>query len=435
MVAIIKTGHSLHNIFNYNENKVKQEVALCIGEGNYPIDADKMSLTMKLNRLLKQTALNDNVKRNSVHISLNFDPSENHSKEKLMDIANTYMDKIGFGGQPYLVYEHYDSGHPHLHIVSIKIRADGSRIDMQNIGRNQSETARKQIEDSFGLVKAQGYKNNEVTRLQPIVSAKIKYGQSESKRAINNVLAEVLSTYKYSSLAQLNAILQQYRVLADRGNENSKLFKTKGLVYRILDEKGNPIGVPIKASLFYNKPTLKFLEEKFAANTTVKTSDRNRIKNAIDKALLRTKMSMTELITLLEKEGINTVFRKNTEGLLYGITYVDHTTKCVFNGSTLGKEYSAKAIQERCTPTLKEEPIQISSPEKTDQTRSQTTNPVSAKVPFSGAAENSKTVPSNTSTGQLLEQLTQFEQNPNYIPNQLKGKRKKKKRKGQSDNQ
>lgn len=435
MVAIIKTGHSLHNIFNYNENKVKQEIALCIGEGNYPIDADKMSLTMKLNRLLKQTALNDKVKRNSVHISLNFDPSENHSKEKLMDIANTYMDKIGFGDQPYLVYEHYDSGHPHLHIVSIKIRADGSRIDMQNIGRNQSETARKQIEDSFGLVKAQGHKKNELTRLQPIVSGKIKYGQSESKRAINNVLEEVLSTYKYSSLAQLNAILQQYRVFADRGNENSRLFKTKGLVYRILDKKGNPIGVPIKASLFYNKPTLKFLEEKFAANTTVKTSDRNRIKNAIDKALLRTKMSMTALVTLLEKEGINTVFRENAEGLLYGITYVDHTTKCVFNGSTLGKEYSAKAMQERCLLAEKGEPMQISSVEKAVQTRSQTTNPIIAKISFSGSAENSKTVPSNTSTGQLLEQLTQFEQNPNYIPNQLKGKRKKKKRKGQSDNQ
>ena len=58
MVAVIKTGHSIHRILNYNENKVKQGVAECIGAGNYPVDPDKMSFTMKLNRFLKQMELN-----------------------------------------------------------------------------------------------------------------------------------------------------------------------------------------------------------------------------------------------------------------------------------------------------------------------------------------------------------------------------------------
>ncbi|KFF11160.1 relaxase/mobilization nuclease domain-containing protein [Flavobacterium hydatis] len=436
MVAIIKTGHSIHNIFNYNENKVKQGIAVCIGEGNYPMDVDKMSGTMKLNRFLKQTALNDNVKRNSVHISLNFDPSENHSKEKLMDIANTYMGKIGFGEQPYLVYEHYDSGHPHLHIVSIKIRADGSRIDMQNIGRNQSENARKEIEDSFGLVKAQGNKNNQIPKLQSISAGKIQYARGESKRAINNVLGEVLATYKYTSLAELNAVLQQYNVLADRGDENSKVFKTGGLMYRILDEKGKPIGVPIKASLFYNKPTLKFLEKTFTSNATTKTSDKSRIKNAIDKAFLRTKTSLTELEGLLQKEGINMVFRKNTEGLLYGITYVDHTTKCVFNGSALGKEYSAKAIQERCTSIrLVEQKTTETNIEKLQSITFETPNSEIMATLFGSDFQNNKYVGSNSLMGQLADILTESQQTANYIPNQLKGKKKKKKRRGQSDNQ
>jgi hypothetical protein len=139
MVAVIKTGHSIHRIVNYNENKVKEGVAECFSAANYPNEADKLSLKNKLNRLLNQTALNSNVSRNSVHISLNFDPSENHSKEKLEAIANTYMERIGFGNQPYLVYQHHDAGHPHIHIVSIKVREDGSRIDTQNIGKNQSE--------------------------------------------------------------------------------------------------------------------------------------------------------------------------------------------------------------------------------------------------------------------------------------------------------
>nr|WP_313237026.1 relaxase/mobilization nuclease domain-containing protein [Sphingobacterium multivorum] len=106
-----------------------------------------MSPSAKLNCFLRQLELNENVKRNSVHISLNFHSSETDlGAEKLMEIASDYMGKIGFGEQPFLAYQHFDAGHPHIHIVSIKVRSDGSRIDMNNIGRNESEQARKSIE-------------------------------------------------------------------------------------------------------------------------------------------------------------------------------------------------------------------------------------------------------------------------------------------------
>ncbi|MGM8361929.1 relaxase/mobilization nuclease domain-containing protein [Flavobacterium sp. ARAG 55.4] len=432
MVAIIKTGNSIHNIFNYNENKVKQEVAACIGEGNYPADADQLSTTMKLNRLLKQASLNENVKRNSVHISLNFDPSEsNLTKEKLMNIANTYMEQIGFGKQPYLVYQHHDAGHPHIHIISIKIREDGSRIDTQNIGRNQSETARKTIEKSFGLTAAEGREKKQNQKLQPISMGKIEYGKTETKKAIANVLTGVLNSYRYSSLPELNAVLQQYNVYADRGSGNSRIFQKKGLVYRILDREGKPIGIPIKASDFYNKPTLKFLEERFVANKTNKLSDRNRIKNAIDLAFTGKGTSLPDLIKVLKKDGIHIVLRKNTEGLIYGITYVDHSTQCVFNGSTLGKQYSAKEIQERCElSTAGKQKISDSLRDKLQKSESPKTNQENKKTSFDPVLSGNY----EKLFEKMTEILTQSEQSTAYIPKQLKGKRKKKKRRGQSDN-
>jgi hypothetical protein len=75
MVAVIKTGHSIHRILNYNEQKVKEGVAECILAVNYPKDVEDLSFTNKLNRLQNQTALNEKVTRKSVHISLNFDTS------------------------------------------------------------------------------------------------------------------------------------------------------------------------------------------------------------------------------------------------------------------------------------------------------------------------------------------------------------------------
>ncbi len=358
MVAIIKTGSSIHRIFNYNEQKVKEGKAQCIVASNYPKDVDFLTTNNKLNRLLYQAALNQNVTRNSVHISLNFDPSENLSRDQLREIADAYMSKIGFSKQPYLVYEHHDAGHSHIHIVSIKVRPDGSRIDMQNIGRNQSETARKEIEESFGLVKATDKKRSQVYELKPVNVQKVQYGKSETKRAITNVLDTVLNSYKYASLPELNAILQQYNVMADRGTENSRVFQNNGLVYRILDSDGNKVGVPIKASDLYNKPTLKYLQEKFKVNETARQPHKVRVKNAIDLALMRnSNHSIQSLGKAIEKEGIVLVFRQNDNGIIYGVTYVDHQTKCVFNGSDLENNIALMRCRKdarqdgNCSPT------------------------------------------------------------------------------------
>lgn len=212
MVAVIKTSHSINRILNYNENKVKAGVAECISAVNYPLELDKLNFTLKLNRFVKLAELNTNAKRNTVHISLNFDPSENHSKEKLIEIANVYMEKIGFGKQPYLVYQHHDAGHPHLHVISNNIQRDGSRIDLHLLGIRKSEPARKEIEELFSLIKAEGRKTKEQFSLQPIANRKIDYGKTESKKAINGVLNKVLFDYKYSSLAELNAVLGLYNV-------------------------------------------------------------------------------------------------------------------------------------------------------------------------------------------------------------------------------
>jgi type IV secretory pathway VirD2 relaxase len=430
MVAVIKTGHSIHRIFNYNENKVKAGVAECIGAGNYPIDPDKMTLTMKLNRFLKQMELNENVKRNSVHISLNFDLSESHlSQEKLLAIAEDYMDRIGFGKQPYLLYQHFDAGHPHIHLVTTNIEADGKRIDLHHLGIRKSEPARKAVEKNFQLVAAEAQRKQQHYQLKPVSVSKALYGKSQTKMAIQNVLEAVLTGYKYSSLPELNAVLKQYNVIAERGTEDSRVYKAGGLLYRVLDAGGNPIGVPIKASLFYNKPTLKFLEQKFKENEPKRMPYKTRIRNAIDMALLGKKLTLPELTKALEKQGIHSAFRMNETGMVYGITYVDHRTKSVFNGSALGKQYSAKAIQERCAsepdlllhPARKQIGLQPQAVASVAETKASQNEPQLAST--SKGAEN------------ILDALMQAEQTSDYLPNQLKKNKKKRKRKNQNNNQ
>lgn len=418
MVAVIKTGHSVRGIVRYNENKVKTGAAQCIGQGSYPMEASRMNESMKLNRLLYQTALNDNVKRAAVHISLNFHPSEQYPREKLLEIAASYMEQIGFGEQPYLVYQHHDAGHPHLHLVSIKIRADGSRIDMQNIGKNQSEKARRAIEKSFNLVQADGRGSQGVCLPIPVEISKISYGRMESKKAISSVLHSVLTSYSYTSLSELNAVLGLYHIKTDRGSADSRIFASGGLVYRILDPDQKPAGVPIKASDFSMRPTLAFLEKKFASNNTERALEKKRIRNAVDTVLLRGSPALETLITVLRAKGIDTVLRHSDSGMLYGLTFVDHSTKCVFNGSALGRNYSAKAIVERCAAVGKKPLLPV------------------LKRPGAEAVQTEKHTAGSFDQGLIpkaAEDLLQPGFQADYTAANLKPRRKKRKRKGRCE--
>ena len=49
-------------------------------------------------------------------------------------------------------------------------------------------------------------------------------------------------------------------------------------------------------------------------------------------------------VDLLKIKGIDVVFRENETGRIYGVTFIDHNRKEVYNGSLLGKEFSANAI-------------------------------------------------------------------------------------------
>ena len=433
MVTVIKVANSVHRIFNYNENKVKEAVAVCIRAENYPLEAEEMSLKMKLNFLLKRMELNENVKRNSLHISLNFDPSETDlSVEKLIEISKVYMQKLGFGDQPYLVYQHHDAGHPHLHVVTTNIKADGSRIDLHHLGIRMSEPARKAIEKEFGLVVAEAQKKQK-NQLKPVSVVKALYGKSQTKMAIQNVLEAVLNQYRYTSLPELNTVLKQYNVMAERGSENSRVYQHKGLLYRILDADGNLIGVPIKASKFYNQPTLKFLEEKFKENEARRMPHKARIKNAIDMFLTGKKATLQDLIKALEKQGIHVALRQSDTGLIYGITYVDHQTKCVFNGSVLGKQYSAKAIQERCQQkTVPEQKLPLHSAQEPIGLQPQA-NAVEAETK---AHLNAMLIAAPfKKIENILDVLMQKEQTSNYLPYQLKRKRNRRKRNNLNNNQ
>ncbi|MEP7376809.1 MAG: relaxase/mobilization nuclease domain-containing protein [Chitinophagaceae bacterium] len=345
MVAKITFPKRVVAALNYNENKVNQDKAECLYAGNFLKDTNDMNFYYKLKGFERMNELNERAQTKTIHISLNFDPSEKPSADKLVKIAADYMEKIGFGDQPFLVYKHEDAGHPHIHIVSTTIKKDGSRINTHNIGRNQSEKARKEIETEYGLIRAEDQKRLQNNNITPVNAEKLTYGKTETKKGITNVVNAVLNTYKFASLPEFNAVLKQYNVVADRGKEEGRIYKHRGLVYRMLDDKGNKTGAPIKASSINCQPTLNKLEKLFVLNEAKKEPLKQQLKATIDEILKKKPASMSELVKLLAQKNVYTVLRQNAEGRIYGITLVDNTHKTVFNGSDLGKAYSVSQLQ------------------------------------------------------------------------------------------
>lgn len=422
MVAKITIPKSVEAALNYNEKKVQKGIAVCLHAANYLKDAKEMNFYEKLAGFERLNSLNERASTKTLHVSLNFDPSEKLVESKLLQIASDYMQKIGFGEQPYLIYKHEDAGHPHIHIVSTTIKPDGSRINTHNIGRNQSEKARKEIEKQYGLVRAERQQQLRNPGIKPVDAEKVIYGKSETKRSISNVVGAVLSNYKFCSLPEFNAALKQFNVVADRGKEEGRIYKNRGLIYRVLDAEGNKTGVPIKASSIGCKPTLDNLEKKYAVNKTAKENLKPFVKVKVDECLAQAPSTMKELMGHLKQKNIYTVLRQNIEGRLYGITFVDNQNKCVFNGSDLGKGYSIVAIQNK----LYNHPIEKAI-RQDEKEGSHSSSAVGKEMVISKHKE--KTVIGSASKENLIDVLLTAKEQFGNTPYSLLKKKRKKKRK------
>lgn len=338
----------------YNEYKITGGKAELIKAANFLKDQNQLSRKDITERFRQRTSLNERYYETGFHISLNFGKKELLSNETMAQLADRYMAGMGFENEPYVAYRHYDSGHTHLHIVTVAVRADGSPIHIQRPQFYHSHRLCRTLEKEYSLERPLAPKQEQKEEFSADRAQRVIYGEPGMKRAVSNVLNAVVVHYSYTSLDEFNAILKQYNVMANPGKEGSRLHDCGGLLYHVLDENGKMIGKPLKASGFLLKPTLKNLEEKFELNQTLREVKRERLSTAIEWALAGRTPDWEGLEKNLEREGVAVVIDKNKEGD-GRIFFVDHSGKSAFEGKNLGEAYRLEALRDRCRPT--EDPV------------------------------------------------------------------------------
>ncbi|WP_271782010.1 conjugal transfer protein MobB [Aquimarina algiphila] len=356
MIAKIGRGSHLKGVLLYNYEKVEKD------QGNI-IHCHRMihSLTGKFTISLLERSFepyliaNNKTEKPILHISLNPNPKDAVSDEVFSSLAENYMQEMGYGEQPYVVFKHADTERAHIHIVSVCVDEYGKRIS-DSFEKVRSMKICRKLEKQFKLTSAIGKIEKKDVPIQ-----KVNAKQDNLKQQITSALSFVNENYHYQTLGEYNALLSFFNITAQevRGIIHGK--EKRGLVYFATDSLGKKVSNPFKSSRFSQPVGLIDLHQKFKKSkdfiNTYKPQKRVRelVRDAMQKY-----QSQEDFKKYLQDYKISTFVRENKEGRIYGISFIDHTSKTALNGSRLGKDVSANVFHR----LWNEEKLPISTPAK-----------------------------------------------------------------------
>lgn len=359
MVAKINTGNNLFGTLMYNNKKVENDAAKIIHSNKVMQDRNGgYNLALCNQSFAPYLTANQKTENPVVHISLNPHPDDVLTDGQFMDIADEYMQKMGFGGQPYLVFKHEDLERKHIHIVSVNVDETGKKINDYNNFRLSKKITRE-LEAKYKLHPAEKKDyTEEVPRLK-----KVDYRSGDVKRQITNTVKALMHTYRFTSLPEYRALLTLYNIGVEETGGEARGRQYRGLVYSALDGEGNKVGNPIKSSSIAKSVGHAALVKRVAASGKMIKGQAlgSRMKTVLDEAIKNYRNRQSFEVEL-SRNGISAVFRLNEEGRIYGATFIDHETHTVLNGSKIGKAYSANVFndlfQKEVPEEITENPVQ-----------------------------------------------------------------------------
>lgn len=353
MQAYIRFNKSIRYTLNYHEQKQKLGMAECLAAGNFLKDLRDLDLSDKRYHIQRLTSLNEAVTNRVLHIELTFHPKDKLTNQQMARLAEEYLQRMKLSHQPYLVYRHYDTFHPHMHLVMPGVQKDATRVVLGPAGYHKSWDIVRDMTLQYHLVQSP---TAEERRQRQEQALKIKYREMALRPAIDRVLNKVLSQYKYPSMDALNAHLRLYNLQAYRGKEGSDVYIHHGLVFRVLDESGRPLAAYFKASDFDGSPTLDKLEKRMAETLkeSLRQQHRQRVTTLLEWNITKKSMDLPTLEKALQREQISMVWMKEDRSENQKLFYVDHATRAVFDGGELGG-YDATTLRQRLPQTQVQE--------------------------------------------------------------------------------
>lgn len=343
MIAKIGKGENIVGALSYNQHKVDKENGQVLLTNKIPDTLDNRYSVSGLYRYFEPYLLANNKTEKPVrHISLNPDPEDKVTDDAFRNMAKQYMEEMGYGKQPYIVFKHTDIERTHIHIVTTSVELNGKKIP-DSYDHPRSMAICRKLEGQYGLKPALETHESQKERLfKPV-----EYARGNIKAQVASVIRHLPKYYNYQSLGAYNALLSLFNITAEEVKAEMNGHLRKGLVYFVLNENGTKASHPFKASLFGKSAGLAQLQNHFEFSKEKMTGSKIRpiLKNTIEIAM-HSAVDEAAFKKQLNEQGINAVVRRNAEGRIYGITFIDHQSRSVWNGSQLGKNLSANMFND-----------------------------------------------------------------------------------------
>ena len=341
MIAKISATENLGGALGYNFKKVeKGEASILLAaelyqdkEGNYTMEevfADMEALIPKKCR----------TKKTVFHCSLNPHPDEKLSDEQLTQIAKEYMEALGYGKQPYIVFKHNDIAREHIHIVSLRVDSQGRKINDRYECR-RSKKITDALEKKYNLIPS-----SKVSERTTTETPKFNVVQGNIKEQVVNTVHSAMKHYTFCSLGELNAILSKYNLAVEEVKIEYRGKRYDGLVYALTDDKGNKVSTPIHASDIGRGVGYATIQNKMQKSKEAVKSLIPAVRRKVLEVMRTSPQTEERLRQRLEEQGLRVIIRKNEGGRIYGITFIDDEKGIALNGSRLGKGYAANKFNE-----------------------------------------------------------------------------------------
>ena len=339
MIAKISATENLGGALGYNFKKVeKGEASILLVQGLYQNKEGTYTMAevfVDMQALIPEKC---RTKKMVFHCSLNPHPDEKLSDETLTQIAKEYMEALGYGKQPYIVFKHSDIAREHIHIVSFRVDSKGRKIN-DKFEKRRSKKITDALEKKYNLIPS-----SKIGEKVETETPKVDTIKGNTKEQVASILRMVMKHYRFCSLGELNAILGKYNLAVEEVKMEFRGKKYDGLVYVPTDDKGDKVSTPIHASdigrgVGYTAVQNRMQKSRQAVKPLIPT-----VRNKVLQAMRTSPQTETELRQRLEEQGLRVVIRKNDSGRIYGITFIDDKASIALNGSRLGKGYSANVF-------------------------------------------------------------------------------------------
>ena len=339
MIAKISATENLGGALGYNFKKVeKGEANILLAAELYQSKEGRYTMEDVLADMEALIPKNCRTKKTVFHCSLNPHPDEKLSDETLTQIAKEYMETLGYGKQPYIVFKHNDIAREHIHIVSLRVDSEGKKIN-DKFEKRRSKQITDTLERKYNLIPS-----SKVSNKEEVETPKVDISKENMKEQVASALRMVLKHYRFCSLGELNAILSAYNLAVEEVKTEFRGKKYNGLVYVPTDDKGGKISTPINASdigrgVGYTAVQNRMQKSKQNVKLLIPT-----VRKKVLQTMRTSPNTEKELQQRLEEQGLRAVIRKNESGRIYGITFIDDKAGIALNGSRLGKGYAANVF-------------------------------------------------------------------------------------------